>query len=274
MHVELKYFSGTGNSFKILDTCRESFSQNGCDTKLSSIVDDPVINEESELIGFCFPVYAFGIPRICRKYLQNMPAFVNPINAFVIITAGEEDESGLSVQESMNIAQKKGLRVVYSAVIRMPANWTVSMNPPSKDEAQSIIASGVNKARGITKDILDGVNSHHRFSYPARYSKIGFYKDYYLFKWFGLDNLWRYFRTDETCNSCGLCSEICPTRSIQIVDSRPQWLKTCEQCMRCVNYCPKQAIYQQGEGSIKGKNVYYEPSFRPVGGKDHDKVLS
>ncbi|KPA13675.1 hypothetical protein MHK_006119 [Candidatus Magnetomorum sp. HK-1] len=66
---------------------------------MSSITEKPDINEESDLIGFCFPVYAFGIPRICRKYLQNLPEFVNPMNAFILITAGEQDESGLSMGE-------------------------------------------------------------------------------------------------------------------------------------------------------------------------------
>ena len=127
MNVDLKYFSGTGNSYKILDTCKNIFIQNGCNTILSSIIDRPDIDEDSDLIGFCFPVYAFGIPRICRKYLKNLPEFVNPINAFIIITAGEQDESGFAVQESKIILQKKGLRIVYSAVIKMPANWTVSM---------------------------------------------------------------------------------------------------------------------------------------------------
>jgi ferredoxin len=60
---------------------------------------------------------------------------------------------------------------------------------------------------------------------------IGFYKDYYLFKWMGVSNLWRNFRMDETCDSCKLCSEIFPTNSIQMVDNKPNWLKTCEQCV-------------------------------------------
>ena len=82
MNVDLKYFSGTGNSYKILYTCREIFIQSGCNTTLSSITDKSNIDEEANLIGFCFPVYAFGIPRICRKYLQNLPEFLNPINTF------------------------------------------------------------------------------------------------------------------------------------------------------------------------------------------------
>ena len=34
MNVELKYFSGTGNSYKIMDTCKEIFIQNGDKIKL------------------------------------------------------------------------------------------------------------------------------------------------------------------------------------------------------------------------------------------------
>lgn len=264
MNVDLKYFSGTGNSYKIIDTCKEIFIQNGCKATLSSITDKYNINEEADLIGFCFPVYAFGIPRICRKYLLNLPKFKSPINTFILITAGDSDESGFSVKESTKILKKKGLNVTYSEVIQMPINWTVSMNPPSKEEAQLIINTGVIKAKEIAQDILDGVLHHHAFNYPSTYSKFGFYKGYYVFKWIGVSNLWRNYRTDETCDSCGLCEKICPTDSIQIVDNKPKWLKTCEQCMRCVNYCPKRAIFQTGEGSIKGKNIYYEPTFKPL----------
>ncbi|MCP3943501.1 MAG: hypothetical protein GY710_18755 [Desulfobacteraceae bacterium] len=263
MNIELKYFSGTGNSYKIIDTCKEIFIQNGNKVTLSSITDTSDINEKTDLIGFCFPVYAFGIPRICRKYLLDLPEFKRPINTIVLITAGDSDEAGLSVEESTEILKKKGLNITYSEVIHMPSNWIVSMNPPPKDEAQLIINIGVKKAMKIAQDVLDSVRHHHAFNYPPRYSKLGFYKDYYLFKWIGVSSLWRNFRTDDTCDFCGLCEKICPTDSIQIVDNKPKWAKTCEQCMRCVNYCPKQAIFQKGEGSTKGKNIYYEPTFKP-----------
>ncbi len=268
MNVDLKYFSGTGNSYKILDTCNEIFIQNGCTTTISSITDKSTINKQADLIGFCFPVYAFGIPRICRKYLLNLPEFANPVNTFVLITAGAPDESGFSVKESTEILNRKGLNVTYSEVIHMPSNWTVSMNPPSREEARLIINSGVKKAKKTAQNIIDGVHRRHVFNYPQRYGKLDFYKDYYLFKWLGISNLWRNFRTDDTCDSCGLCESICPTNSIRIVENKPKWSKTCEQCMRCVNYCPKKAIFQQGEGTIKGKNAYHEPTFKPLNLKE------
>jgi len=271
MVIDLKYFSGTGNSYRILNTCKDSFIQNGCNATLSSITNKSNIKNDADLIGFCFPVYAFGIPRICRNYLSTLPKFTKPVNAFVIITAGSPDESGFSVMESTTLMKEKGMNVKYSDVIHMPANWTVSMNPPSKEEAQVIINNGVTKAKEIVQKILDGVVYHHAFNYPSRYSKLGFYKDYYLFKWLGVSYLWQNYRTEETCDSCGLCEKICPTNSIQLINNTPQWLKTCEQCMRCVNYCPKQAIYQKGEGSVKGKNIYYEPTFKPL---RHEKNIT
>ncbi|MCG8685916.1 MAG: EFR1 family ferrodoxin [Desulfobacterales bacterium] len=267
MNVDLRYFSGTGNSYKIINVCKKIFVQNGCKVTLSSVIKKASINKDADLIGFCFPVYAFGIPRICRKYLLDLPKFERPINAFVLITAGEPDESGFAVMETNKILKKKGINVTYTKVIQMPANWTVSMNPPSKEEARLIIESGIIKAKKTAHEILDGTLQYHTFNYPPKYSKFVFFKDYYLFKWLGLSNLWRDFRTDETCDSCGLCEKVCPTDSIRIVNNKPNWSKTCEQCMRCVNYCPKQAIFQKAEGSIKGKNTYYEPSFRPLKNK-------
>ena len=263
LNVDLRYFSGTGNSYKILDTCKDIFSQDDCNVTMTSITDALYFDEHVDLVGFCFPVYAFGIPRICKKFLLNLSRFANPVHAFVLITAGDPDEAGFSVKESVAILKDKGLRVTYSDVIHMPANWTVSMNPPSRSDAQLIIDNGVKRAKEVAQDILHGVFHHHSFNYPQRYSRFKFYQNYYLFKWLGLGNLWRQFRTDDTCNSCGLCEKICPTDSIQIVNSRPKWAKTCEQCMRCVNYCPEKAIFQKGEGSIKEKNIYFEPTFKP-----------
>jgi len=264
MKIELRYFSGTGNSYKIMDTCRGIFNQKGYETRFLPITDKTTITDDAEFIGFCFPVYAYGIPRICRKYLLNLPQFTEPINTFVLITAGDPDESGFSVKESRRIIKNKGLKIIYSDVVHMPSNWTVSMNPPPKEDAQRLINSGVVKGKEIAHNILNGVQCHHVFNYPPRLSKFSFYNEYYLFKWLGVGNLWRNFRTDETCDSCELCKKICPTGSIQIENTKPRWNKTCEQCMRCVNYCPKQAIYQTGEGSVKGKNIYHEPDFKPL----------
>jgi formate hydrogenlyase subunit 6/NADH:ubiquinone oxidoreductase subunit I len=266
MKIELRYFTGTGNSLKVLDTCKTIFLKNGHQVEMHEIKPDESSTPEADILGFCFPVYAFGIPRICRKYLKSINRFDNRQKVFVIITAGDSDESGFSVQECERILRKKNCEIIYSTVIQMPINWITSPEPPfppSKEEALEIIKNGVEQAKKIAQDIINGIKKTHRFNYPKRYTRIRYYKDYWLFKYMGLQNLWRTFKVYDTCNGCQICAKICPTGSIKIEEKKPVWSSTCEQCMRCVNFCPQEAIYQSMGGETIGKNRYYEPDFTP-----------
>ncbi len=266
MNIELRYFSGTGNSLRILETCRDVFISNGHMVKISEIALNKPNLPNSDLLGFCFPVYAFGIPRICRKYLKALNKFVTPQKVFVLITAGDSDESGFAVKECERILRKKNCDIIYTRVIQMPINWITSPVPPfppSKAEALEIIRSGVEVATKSASELLAGIKNYHRFNYPKRYTRFRFYKDYWLFKYVGLQNMWRTFKVYDSCNGCRTCARICPTRSIQMINKKPVWTSTCEQCMRCVNFCPEEAIYQSMGGDTKGKNRYYEPGFKP-----------
>jgi Pyruvate/2-oxoacid:ferredoxin oxidoreductase delta subunit len=266
MTIELRYFTGTGNSLKVLSTCKNVFVENNHTVNLSAIKTSDQIGA-SDLIGFCFPVYAFGIPRICREYLNKLQVFTSPQKAFILITAGDADEAGFSVNEAIKILKKKNCLIVYTGVVQMPINWTTSPKPPfppDKEEAKQIIEKGLNLAKSMASEILVGTSKFHQFNYPKRYSKLKFYYDYLMFKYLGISNLWRNFKVYESCTGCGICAKICPTKSIKIVDKKPVWASTCEQCMRCVNYCPGESIYQTMGGGTKGKNKYIEPSFKPI----------
>ena len=266
MKIELKYFTGTGNSLKILETCNAVFSGSGNTTSISEISENEKNIPDSELLGFCFPVYAFGIPRICCKYLKGIAKFGNRQKVFILITAGDPDESGFAIKECEQILNKKNCEIVYSAVIQMPVNWTTSPVPPfppSTGEAKEIIENGIIQAQEVAKEILNGIKKHHDFNYPERYSKTKFYWEYWAFKYLGIKNMWRLFNVYDTCNGCRLCAKICPTNSIRIIDKKPVWSKTCEQCMRCVNFCPTGSIYQTHGGETKSKNKYHEPDFKP-----------
>ncbi len=266
MKTELKYFTGTGNSLKVLKTCQTIFEESGIPANLSEISADETTIPDSDLLGFCFPVYAFGIPRICYKYLKGIESFTMRRKVFILITAGDSDESGFAIKECERILRKKNCEIIYSGVVQMPINWTTSPKPPfppSKEEAFEIIKKGEVKTQEMAKDILNGIRKYHQFNYPQRYSRLKFYWEYWLFKYLGIQNMWRLFKIYDTCNGCQLCAKICPTNSIRINDKKPVWLKTCEQCMRCVNFCPAESIYQSHGGDTKGKNKYYEPGFKP-----------
>jgi len=264
MKAVVKYFSGTGNSYQVAKVSANILKENGFEVFLSDIFSDNKFIEDIEFIGFCFPVYAFDIPRVCKRYLNQLPSFSKPPKIFIFITAGDETESGFSCMTTSKILSSKNCNLIYSEVIEMPANWTVAMNPPDKLKAMEIIEKGLIKVTGCINDILNDNKKHKIFNYPPRFSKFGYYKEYYLFKWLGLNNLWRNFRTDNSCTGCENCMKVCPTKSIQMKNNHPVWSKTCEQCMRCVNLCSHKAIYQKGYGSVKERNLFFNPDFKPL----------
>lgn len=263
MKIHLHYFTGTGNSLRVIDTCKSCFEKENHEVTLSEIDLKSSVVEEADLIGFCFPVYAFDIPRICRKFLKSIPKFKPKQQVFILVTAGDEDESGFSIINCSKILLHKNCDIVYADVIEMPANWTTAMNPPDKHASAQIVKKGTEKAEQISNDILKGIQNYHEFNVPKRLGKIGLYKEYCLFKYLGIYNLWRSFKVYDSCNGCQLCARTCPTKSIDIVNKTPQWKSSCEQCMRCVNICPSEAIYQSYGGGTKGKNRYIEPHFKP-----------
>jgi ferredoxin len=263
VNIQLKYFTGTGNSLKILTTIKNSFSDLNHSVQISRIKKGEII-PECDIIGFCFPIYAFGIPRIARIYLQTLPVFDQKQKAFVIVTAGDRDESGFSIRESIRYLSKKNCEIIYTSVIQMPINWIAAMNPPAREEAEEIIIHGIVLARKVASDILQGKREFHQFNIPKRYGRFGLYREYLLFKYLGIKNLWRVFKVYETCSGCQLCVKACPTNSISFVKNKPVWSSSCEQCMRCINICPQRSIFQNNRVITNERNRYLEPDFRPL----------
>lgn len=259
--IILKYFTGTGNSLRVLELCRNIFLKFNFSVSISSITDKNGTNSNCDTIGFCFPVYAMGLPRITRAYLKKLPKQEVSKKAFLLVTCGDTDEVGFALADGIKILKKKNYEIVYSDAIQMPENWTTFIHPPSKDEALVILAKSDEKSEEIATNIVENKQFHRPFNIPKKYNKFTLYKDYYSFHKLGVYNMWKMFRTDDDCSSCGLCAKVCPTNSVVMRNNSPKWKSTCEQCMRCVNMCPQEAIFQTYGGKTEGKNRYMEPHF-------------
>ena len=68
------------------------FEEKGNHTNMKSISLKETVIQDSDIVSFCFPVYAFGIPRICFRYLKGLKQFKKQQQVFILITAGDKNE--------------------------------------------------------------------------------------------------------------------------------------------------------------------------------------
>ncbi|MFA6619087.1 MAG: EFR1 family ferrodoxin [Candidatus Neomarinimicrobiota bacterium] len=263
MKIELRYFSGTGNSWTLLNTTKEIFEEAGhhvCIKQLDSKEQDL----KADLIGFAFPTYAFGIPHVVRDYLSSLKIFENKQKVFVIITAGAVKGACSSTKVFEKLLSKKNAEVVFSDVIKMPNNWIPFSETASAEENKIIVQDAKARVREIAKTILAEEKEKFdlkQISRPLRF--LGTTVNV-LFRLAGLKFLKGIFNVYDSCDGCGLCAQTCPTKSIEMQNGKPIWTGDCEQCMRCVHICPQQAIYQKMGGHTKGKDRYLAPDFDPL----------
>ncbi len=266
MKAQISYFTGTGNSLRAADLCRQALEAAGYETALNEIRRGaaPVL-DGVDLFGLCCPVYSLGAPRIVREFLQSLPAVPSPVRAFVLATAGDAQDVGWTMQEAATALGAKGFDVVVADAVEMPNNWLPMSYVPTAAEAAEILAAAESKISQTVAALLAG----RRIVRPLDLGSMGRVRSAMLhgaFHRLGIRRLWFFFRTSDACTGCGQCARICPTQSISMVKSRPRWSRTCEQCLRCMHFCPSRAITQfelMGKGSAR--NRYHEPHFTPAG---------
>jgi ferredoxin len=271
--VSLRYFTGTGNSKRIAETCASEFEAAGCRADLSSILSGGPPLEGATMAAFVFPVYSLDLPRIARRYLEGLPPARGKPRALLLVTGGNEDDCGWALIEGCRVLRERGYDPAFADLVQMPNNWGAFMRVPAGEEASAILAAGEAKTRAAAKAFLAGERYAKPLSLPV-FGPLGSRLMRAFFK-LGLKRLWTKFRASDACTGCGLCARSCPMKSIvmeasrpahgPIRGARPRWSASCEQCMRCFNLCPSRAIHQLeaiGHGSRHER--WIEPRFKPT----------
>lgn len=68
------------------------------------------------------------------------------------------------------------------------------------------------------------------------------------------------FVSDNNCNGCGTCVNVCPMDNITLTGGNPPWGKNCALCFACLQWCPKEAI-QAGRITVNKKR-YHHPDVK------------
>lgn len=244
--MKIFYFTGTGNSlFVAKEIGGELYS-------IPKMLKEKRFNFEDDVIGFVFPCYCFGLPRMVIEFLKKAKFKANYF--FGVMTYGQIASSGLYHLEE--VGKNSGIKFDYTNEILMVDNYLPLFDIETQlniEEHKSIEDNLIKIANDIsarkTLKIRKGIAS-------IIISKIV----HSTYKYFH-DNNDKQFIVSDTCRACRVCERVCPKNNIVFENDRPKFLHKCDSCLACIHHCSKTAIHLKKEKSTKrfiNKNINLE----------------
>ena len=246
------YFSGTGNSRYVARRLAEGlgdqiYSMSDCLQQQSlsfTLADD-------ERLGFVFPTYFYGFPTLVREFMERLEITGYKTQYIYVITSCGGD-SGNLLRQCGRLLAKKGLRLNAADELRQPDNYILMFNllTPEDKQAQihvqadkkieALITAIQQKTLGIARGGI-GRWFKTKFSYPL-----------YL-----CNRHTRCFYTTDVCTGCGLCAQVCPSKTIVMHEGRPQWHQPeCTQCLACLHHCSERAVQHKKRTETRGRYLH------------------
>jgi ferredoxin/flavodoxin len=253
MKTTIYFFTGTGNSLKIARGISEKLE----DCKLvpiAKIWEEENLTATSEKVGFIFPLYYSGLPKIVHDFVNKIDLSKSRYFFTVVVSAGGTTEFPFQQLERILNTKAKKLNLGY--IIVMPTNYIIAYETHSEDHQNLLFKKAFEQVEVISDKIKDEGNNidpdilkREFLIYDGKYQTEKFREKVNVRD--------KSFYIDDNCNTCGICEEVCPVNNIILVEGKPQWQHKCQLCLACINYCPEKAI-QFGDQS-KRTQRYHHP---------------
>lgn len=247
MGATIFYFSATGNSLKIAGQLAKAL---GNCTIRSMAAEQPVepVGGPGNPVGFIFPCYFIGLPRIVLRFAENLKLLDNTY-CFAITTYGGMEADTLGMLD--DVLKEKGAHLSYAEALKMPGNFIVKYPAYAADVVETLINKAEGKAEAAAAAIAEG-----RTRPVKRRARLISRMANRRFLYNNIPQWDEKFRSTERCTSCGLCARVCPVENIKIEGTDPIWQNHCERCMACIQWCPTEAI-EYASVTVGRKRYHY-----------------
>lgn len=249
------YFSGTGNSLYVAQKLQENDETELID--MGDALNKKQFNykiKENEKIGFVFPVYFYGLPNIVAEFVDQL-RIESGSNPFIysVITCGSAIGNADKMLEKK--LKQKDLQLDSSFSIIMPSNYVIMYDTSDMEKQKLTLQDAEDEIENVIK--LLEVNQKGNFSNHGFMSILSSI----AYSIYGIYRKTKNFNVKDSCNSCGLCEEICPSGVIKLESGKPIWIKEkCSHCCACINRCPTLSI-QYGKSTLK-RGRYVNPNVK------------
>lgn len=241
------YFSGTGNSEAVAKAIASVTGEELCqvDWQTEAFVD-------AEVLGFVFPVHAWGMPKVFENFVRRIDVGINrPRYVFLIMTCG--DDTGLTYNYVSSLLKPKGICIDSAWALQMPNTYIAfpffDVDSPELEREKLI------KSQRDTAEIYTTILNREKGILKLRPGAMPYVKSHILRPLFmKLLSGDKDFSVTQSCTKCGKCSRVCPVRNIFMEgEQSPQWEGHCTDCLACYHSCPTRSIRKGAFSSKKGQ---------------------
>ena len=245
------YFSGTGNCLKVAKTI--STELENCE--IIAMVKPFDLAKQYDSIGFIYPTYFCGLPKICIEFVEKLD-LKNNKNAYYYAITTFGGNAGYAVYHIDELLNKKhNIKLNYGEKLKMFSNYIVMYN--MKENVEEI-------TKKSNEDLVPIINSI-KMKKNNKVSKLT-----KIFKPLNTNFIKKVAKMDKdynvnnNCTGCGICKEVCPVKNIQMVNNKPQYLHHCENCVACIQYCPTKAINYKNATENRRRYSHPEISYKEL----------
>lgn len=235
-HCKIAYYTGTGCTEMAAKRLAEEIEARGLSCCLETItIGHPEPRDQHDCFFLLFPLHACNAPKAVYQWIDSLQE-VEKIPAVVLSVSGggEISPNTAGRLSSIKKLEKRGYNVVYEEMLVMPSNWVVATKEPLAVRLLEILPI---KIGHVLEDVLSGVHKRTSPGLADRiFSRLGELEKT------GARIFGRFIKATADCNGCGVCSENCPSRNIQMCEGRPKFGNDCHACLRCIYGCGKKAL--------------------------------
>lgn len=239
MKTTIYYFSATGNS--LTTAARLAAGLGDCElVPAAAVRSRSKIIDESEAVGFVFPVYYGNMAYPMRELISKI---VLKPEAYVFAVATCKGHVGDAPKRADQLLRTRGQKLSFFREVPMPGNSYIG-------DPQTAQANLENQDRAIAQ-LLEPIRNREVQDYSTT--------EVLPLTPVGYPNNFRGIMADEQCTGCGACAQVCPMGNITIADGKALIGDDCATCLACFHWCPVEAIYMSKQENIARREKYHHP---------------
>ena len=247
------YFSGTGNSLYVAKNIGDKDEEI---ISISKLMNDnnqeyEFSLKEGENIGFIYPIYAWGPPKMVIDFI-NKVKFNNLSNNYIYAVATCGENIGNSMKILDKALSKHQMKLSSGFSIVMPNNYVIMGDVDGDDTVKKVLLESKARIEEINEVILSKKNNIFDVVKGPLPSILTAIVNPLFTKTATTTNK---FYANDNCNGCGICEKVCNSNIIKLEDGRPRWGKECTGCLACLHLCPTKAINYGKATEKKGRYV-------------------